>query len=466
MQTLTIQKRSFTKFVLAVCCFGILAGADLFGQDGPYVKKNDIKSNRLRGQNILEQVRWVLKTQYYDPKLKGVDLEARVKQTEEKIKSLDHNWQIYREIAQLIGELGDSHTMFWPPDRMYAVEYGFASMMIGNSCFVTEVKRGSDAEKKGLQVGDEILLYGVVKPTRTDLNTINYIIYGLDWQEKLSLKVKTLDGTEKDIVIDTKFISPKERRKERQERRSDEAAKPFFCKELDTETIACKLRTFDTEPKAIDELLAKVGTRQKLILDLRGNGGGSLKVLERLISKTFTKDVVVGKQTRRGETKEISVKGRQDAFAGALGVLVDSDSASASEVFAKVVMMEKRGTVYGDTTSGSVMLSVYYGLEIPQSLASVSNQMSMPYWIALMQVSVAEFVANDGDKIEGVGIVPHLTLIPTRIELSKRHDPVLSYVAARLGVKVSAEDAGKLNFLVPKTEERLDGGSAEPETTM
>ena len=84
------------------------------------------------------------------------------------------------------------------------------------------------------------------------------------------------------------------------------------------------------------------------MLDLRGNGGGLVVAIDRLISWCFDHDVTIGVQkSRKGDQPEVA-KGRKDRYTGKIVVLVDSRSASASEVTARVMQIEKRGTVIGD----------------------------------------------------------------------------------------------------------------------
>lgn len=64
-----------------------------------------------------------------------------------------------------------------------------------------------------------------------------------------------------------------------------------------------------------------------------------------LISWCFDRPITIStKQTRKGADTDVA-KGRKDAYAGQIVVLVDSRSASASEVTARVMQIEKRGTV-------------------------------------------------------------------------------------------------------------------------
>jgi C-terminal processing protease CtpA/Prc len=93
-----------------------------------------------------------------------------------------------------------------------------------------------------------------------------------------------------------------------------------------------------------------------LVLDLRGNAGGSMALNQRLLGSVMDHEVTIGKRVMRGGQKpEIAKSREKKLFTGNLIVLVDSDSASASELFARVVQLEHRGTVMGDRSSGSVM---------------------------------------------------------------------------------------------------------------
>jgi C-terminal processing protease CtpA/Prc len=83
--------------------------------------------------------------------------------------------------------------------------------------------------------------------------------------------------------------------------------------------------------------------------------------LQRLLGYFFDHDVKICDVKRRKETKELTAKTRgSNPFSGKLIVLIDSKSASASELFARVIQLEKRGTIIGDRSAGAVMQSRGY----------------------------------------------------------------------------------------------------------
>ena len=133
--------------------------------------------DRDRAQTMLRRIKEQLKKNYYDPELRGMDLETRFKTAEEKINSATSVGQIFGTIAQVLIELDDSHTFFIPPSRAYTTDYGWTMQIFGDRCYVSTVDKGSDAEVKGLKAGDEVLEAGGYKIDRSNLWKFQYVVW-------------------------------------------------------------------------------------------------------------------------------------------------------------------------------------------------------------------------------------------------------------------------------------------------
>jgi carboxyl-terminal processing protease len=183
-------------------------------------------------------------------------------------------------------------------------------------------------------------------------------------------------------------------------------------------------------------MMSKARKHKALLIDLRGNGGGAEKTLLRVLANLFDRDVNVGEIKRRKETKPLVAKtrGGDDVYKGDLVVLVDSGSGSASELFARVIQLEKRGTVLGDRTAGAVMRSRLHPHE-------AGIDVIVPY---AASVTDADIVMKDGGSLEHVGVTPDKVLLPTAADLAAGRDPVLSQAAALLGFQLDPEKAGAL----------------------
>src|SRR6266550_5358106 len=139
MNLLRILSRLFS-LVAAVVMFSICA----LGQQ-PKEKPLEANSfDKQRGRDILVLIKSDLKKNYYDTTFHGVDVEARFKAAEEKIKTATSLGHIFGIIGQAVVDFDDSHTFFLPPGRSARTEYGWEMQMIGDKCFVTAVKPGSD----------------------------------------------------------------------------------------------------------------------------------------------------------------------------------------------------------------------------------------------------------------------------------------------------------------------------------
>lgn len=381
-----------------------------------------------------------LKKNYYDPSLRGLDVETHFREAEAKLKLATTRDQLVLIVAQTVLALNDSHTFFLPPARAAQVRYGWEMKMLGDRAFIHAVKPKSEAEATGLKVGDEILAVDGFRPTRDNIWKMYYRYYALSPAASIRLAVQSPgEQQSRELNVPAKIVRTanvtdwgkifvqylRERRDVSQDR--------FV--EFGNDLFVWQMSTFSTSENHIDEMMGKARNFKTLIIDLRGNGGGYVKSLERLAGYFFDHEVKLFDEKFRKESKTSKAKSRgSDIFKGDLLVLVDSESASASELFARLMQIEKRGKVIGDRTSGAVMVSRFFDHQ-----AGVGSVLYFG-----TSVTVADTIMTDGQSLEKVGVTPDILLIPDGADLAAKRDPVLARAAKLAGVKLDEEKAGAL----------------------
>jgi len=453
--------RAFLVFTLTL--FSSLIGPfDAYTQESAKPKLNsESKLAREQALGMLDEVKEILAEYYYDPKFRGIDLNERINTAKTRVKTLQYNWQMFRVLVQLVMELDDSHTSVFLPGRTDHFQYGFVTQMLGNECFVISIKRDSDAFKQGVRVGDQVLRLAKFKPNRNDLWKINYYIYRLDPSEKIDMIIRKPDGSEKGLVALAKTMTDKEFKAEQKARkeRQKEKYEPFKCKEISKEVIGCKLFSFVVDKNDIDKMMKQASAYPKLILDLRGNGGGYVFIEEYLLSHFFRREVKIADMVTKKKTEKRSTKplGKEE-YKGEVAVLVDSDSASAAEMTARVLQIEKRARIFGDVSSGSVMTSI----QVPFMSLLEATTYDAAVIRAGMSVTIGDVIMSDGTRLEHTGVIPDEAVVPTADALVERTDPLLAYAAYKFGATLSAEDAGKFYFLVPREDEEEEDAGEGP----
>lgn len=398
--------------------------------------------DRDRGRVMLRTIKENLQNNYYDPAYHGMDLEARFKTSDEKIKEATSLAQIFGIIAQTLIELEDSHTFFLPPGRSYTVEYGWQMQIVGEKCYVVAVKPGSDAEAKGLRVGDEIYSMDGFGPARANFWKLQYTYRTLRPKPGVRLVVIKPDG--KAYQLDVLAKVQQEKRVMdltddsdiwslvREAENEDRLHRHRYM-EMGEDLFIWKMPQFDMPKAKVDDFVDKFRKRKGLLMDLRGNHGGYEETLLRLLGNFFDHDVKIGDLKRRKEEKPLTAKTRgKEIFTGKLVVLIDSESGSAAELFARVVQLEKRGTVIGDRSSGAVMRSKEYSHKLGADVI-------VPYGVSITD---ADIIMTDGKSLEHIGVTPDEAKLPTAADLAAKRDPVLAYALSLLGAKITPEVAG------------------------
>lgn len=396
---------------------------------------------------MLKASRKLVEKNYWDPSYGGVDMNAVFSKAEASLQEAQTSGHTFGIIAQALASLNDSHTFFIPPSRVATVQYGWRMRMIGDKCFMTAVKPGSDADSKSVRAGYEILAIEGYRPTRENLWRMKLMYYSLQPRPALKVALRRPDGmqgqlelaaiikTGKQVVDLTGDHAMEEYYEMLRETMAESALDPHTLKTLGDDLIIYRMPAFNIDAQELDSAFGRIRGHQALILDLRGNSGGSVSTLERAAGHLIGKDVLLAERTGRKEEKPIKSSGTgSDRTQAKLVVLVDSDSASASEILARAVQIEKRGTVLGDRTAGSVRQSRQH-----------SEQVGLGR-VVMFGVSVtnADLVMKDGKSLERVGVTPDELVLPTASDLAEGRDPVLARAAELLGVKLSPEDAGKL----------------------
>lgn len=434
------QRSSIKTAIVVVIILGALPGAALRSQQ----TKLD-STNLYRSRAILHDAYDNLKKHYYDPKYHGLDIDARFHDYDAKIQNASSLSEAFGIVAGYLDALNDSHTFFNPPSRPYRIDYGYRMQMFGEDCFVTRVRPGTDAEIK-VHPGDQVLDYNGYPVNRGVFWKMNYYFNSLAPQKATSLVLRDPQSQERKLIVDAKVRELKRVldvtgssgdtdiwQMVRDRESYDHTVRQRYYEAQDV--MIWKMPEFFLNDSEVDHLFGIARKHKTLILDLRGNPGGEILTLERMLGNVLDHDAKIADRIGRKELKpEIAKTRGNSAFSGKLIVLVDSGSASAAELFPRVVQLEHRGIVIGDRTMGAVMEALGYS-------GSQGTDTKIFYGFSITE---ADLIMKDGKSLKHVGVTPDEVIIPTAKDLASGRDPVLSRAAELAGLNIEPVAAGKM----------------------
>jgi carboxyl-terminal processing protease len=412
------------------------------------VKQTEQRISRLdreRAELMLRIIRQTLKKNYYDPSFHGVDMDAEYNRYEHFLKSAHTLSEAFGLVSDYLDALRDTHTYFVPRNGPERFGYGFRMRMVGDRCLITDVRPGSDAAAK-LQPGDELLRVDHEAVTRQNLAELRQHLKSVATRDELQMSVRDPQGNVRSGILLKKFALEKPLTNlafdsgDQDIRGMADAEQSLGgllrerWVELGATTLIWKMPWFGMDQTSTDAMMDKARKHATLILDLRDNPGGSINCLSYLVGWFFRHSVMIARPIGRSKQKEMIARPHRGPFEGKLIVLVDSRSASAAELFARVMQLEHRGMVIGERTAGAVMESRLYFFHF--GIDPVIRYEAV--------VTRADLIMNDGKSLEGVGVTPDVIVLPTGADLAAGRDPVLAQAVQLAGAKLDPVAAGKL----------------------
>ena len=141
-----------------------------------------------------------------------------------------------------------------------------------------------------------------------------------------------------------------------------------------------------------------------LIVDLRGNGGGSLETVVNMTGLFIEKGPVVQIRTSGGKQEILSDKDPKVQWEGPLVVMVDNYSASASEIFAAAIQDYKRGVVIGSKHT--------YGKGTVQNIIDLNQFVRGSAFgdLGALKTTIQKFYRINGGSTQREGVLSDIVL--------------------------------------------------------
>ena len=304
------------------------------------------------------------------------------------LKDIDEEKAKEGAIQGYVASLGDPYTQYIPKDEMEDYTVNLMGNYVGIGVYIaanTEKDviqvlmpiKGGPAEEAGILPGDIITAIDGVKYAGSEIDVAADKMKG---EQSTTVKIEILrDEETKTFEITRRKV----------------ITNPVESKKLENNIGYIQVTSFDQETadgfKVEFENLKKQGITS-LIIDLRNNGGGlveeALEMLDYIVPKG--KDVLI---TVNKNNKEKITKAEENVLIDMpIVVLVNGNSASASEIFAGALKDLNEATIVGTKT---------YGKGVIQQLLTLRDGSGL-------KITVEEYYTPNRNKIHDIGIEPNI----------------------------------------------------------
>jgi carboxyl-terminal processing protease len=398
------MNRSASRFVCALISLAVSFGLTL----GQAKKEN---SPEVR-QKTFETIWRTVNEKYFDPAFGGVDWAKTHERYAARVAQVKSDAELFALLEEMLSELHTSHLEIVTPEtveklKQKPIMVGMALKEIDGQVVIWHVWPNSSVAESRLRPG-----FVIKKIDGTPIEKVADAHRKMVGDAGTKLTVAYLN--ERDELRETTL-----------ERR------PMPLSELEKENVgggAALYGVFRTErladgigyisfttfigslKKKVTEAIGSMRDAPGIIIDLRGNGGGDDSVGLALANMLFDKRTqLMITRTRKGDDYYYHAKPEKNVYLGPVVILLDRESASASEQFAAGLQEVGRATVIGNKTPGEDM-------DADASELPAGGFFVYPYGLPRTPKGVV---------IEGRGVSPNIEVTLTRASLLSGKDSQL-----------------------------------------
>jgi carboxyl-terminal processing protease len=404
--------------------------------------------SRKTGKQVFENIWKEIHDHYYDPAFNGVNWDEIHAKYLPLVESTKSDQEFYALMSAMTGELHDAHTRFSSPEqwrnykKQQGVTAGFSVDEVNGETVVTSVRSDSSAAHAGVEPGmvvvsidgkpvdERIAEIEKSRAASSSDRATRMFVYGrlLAGPPNSTMKVglQRADGSGFDVAVTRQIYSS--------------------APEVATDVLpsgSAYIRFDGFQPPIVKQFKRALGRFRNspgIVIDLRRNGGGDLSALLPIAGYFFDKKTLFARDsTRSGKPLsqfagifrlplELYV-GRpgEQIYSGPVVILTGPRSASSSEVFAAGMQDTQRARIVGSPTCGCVL-----GIVKPRVMKGGG----------VLEMSEVLWFSPKGHKLEGAGIVPDESVVPTVSDLQQKRDPVVAEADRALHQMAAAERRG------------------------
>lgn len=325
------------------------------------------------------------------------------------LEEIDEDKMVEGMYKGLVSSLEDPYSVYYTKDEFAALMESSSGSYCGIGAYVSQdvktgvitiVKpfEGGPAYKAGMLPGDIIYKVSGEEATGKDLSEI---VSKMKGEEGTTVDLEIIRAGESDPIKLTI------------ERRTVEV--PTISYEmLDNKVGYIQIAEFDevTGPQFRSAITDLDNQGMKgLVIDLRNNPGGLLDTVCDMLDRMLPEGLIVYTEDKNGTRTEEVKSTAEESFDKPLVVMINGNSASASEVFAGAIQDYGIGTILGTTS---------FGKGIVQSVIPLSDGSGV-------KVTVSKYYTPKGRNIHEIGIEPDVVVelkdkLKTKVVIDKSED--------------------------------------------